>query len=68
MDKSMKELWFDHVAKTRKKLSKGKNTCTHRHAMTAASSTWPDMKSKIERKRAREAKRQIREAKKGNET
>ena len=46
--KTMRNHWFEHVAKTRKKLSRGKKeTITHRVAMTEASQTWPSVKKKI---------------------
>ena len=64
----MRSQWFEHVSKTRKKLSKGKNVCAHRDAMKAASLTWPALKLKMEKKRTREAKKKIRESKKGNES
>ena len=54
----MRKFWFDHVRKTRKKLSKGKKEqATHRQAMAAASVTWPKEKAKIERRLRREAKK-----------
>ena len=54
----MRRAWFDHVSKTRKRLSKGKKeSVTHRTAMAAASSTWPKEKEKVQRKIAREAKK-----------
>ena len=65
---TMRTLWFDHVAKTRKRNSKGNNTCTHREAMKQASITWPAIKLKLEKKRLREAKKKARELKKGNES
>ena len=53
----MRKFWFEHVRKTRKKLSKGKKEqATHRQAMAAASVTWPKEKAKIERRLKREAK------------
>lgn len=61
---SMKSMWFDHVSKTRKKMSKGKQTCTHQNAMKAASTTWPAIRNRIEKKRLKEAKRKTREDKK----
>ena len=52
----MRKFWFEHVRKTRKKLSKGKkDQATHRQAMAAASVTWPKEKAKIERRLKREA-------------
>ena len=53
----MRKFWFEHVRKTRKKISKGKKqAATHREAMAAASLTWPKEKAKIERRLKREAK------------
>ena len=47
-NKTMRNHWFEHVAKTRKKLSRGKKeSITHRIAMTEASQTWPNVKKKI---------------------
>ena len=60
-EKTMRQLWFAHVQKVRVKLSRGKNKCSHRDAMKEASVTWPDIKKKIERKRAREAKKRLKE-------
>ena len=49
--KSMRVHWFDHVAKTRKKMSRGKKeNVSHRDAMREASQTWPTVKKKITRK------------------
>ena len=58
----MRQLWFDHVSKTRKKMSTKKKPCSHREAMKTASTTWPDIKAKIERKRAREARKAAKES------
>jgi 6-phosphogluconolactonase/glucosamine-6-phosphate isomerase/deaminase len=47
-NKTMRNHWFEHVAKTRKKMSRGKKeTISHRAAMTEASQTWPNAKKKI---------------------
>ena len=54
--KSMRKEWFEHVAKTRKRMSTKKNPCTHRDAMRKASETWSKTKSKILRARAKVAK------------
>jgi hypothetical protein len=55
--KSMRLHWFDHVAKTRKKMSRGKKEDTsHRDAMQEASKSWPTVKKKIERKLKRTQK------------
>ena len=46
--KTMRHHWFEHVAKTRKKLSRGKKGgVTHRVAMSEASPTWPAVKKKL---------------------
>ena len=60
---TMRQEWFQHVRKTRKKLSKGKtngkkNECTHREAMQQASKSWPQIKQKLIRKKKRLAKKQ----------
>ena len=55
-DKSMRQLWFDHVRKTRKKIGTKKKPCTHRDAMKIASTSWPKIKVKIQKKRARAKK------------
>jgi hypothetical protein len=56
--KSMRNHWFDHVRKTRKKLSKGlPELVSHREAMKKASISWGELKIKISRKIAREEKR-----------
>ena len=52
--RSMRKEWFDHVRKTRVKMSRGKEQVTHRLAMQEASKTWADTKSKIERRHQRE--------------
>ena len=46
IEKKMRSLWFEHVAKTRKKLSTKKNPCSHRDAMKKASETWEKVKKK----------------------
>ena len=46
----MRKAWTDHVAETRRKGNRGKNTMSHRDAMRAASTTWPKAKAKLERK------------------
>ena len=55
----MRNAWCDYVRKTRVKMSRGQKVkCTHRDAMKAASVGWPVEKAKLQRKLAREAKRQ----------
>ena len=64
-ERNMRQLWFDHVAKTRTKLSRGKKEkATHRAAMVAASSTWPKEKAKITKRRERESRRAAKQASK----
>ena len=58
---SMRSHWFDHVRKTRKRLSKGKDVCSHRRAMAEASTTWGVEKAKIQKKVAREARKVAKE-------
>ena len=54
----MRKSWFEHVAKTRKKLTRTKKEpVSHRAAMAAASQTWPKEKLKIEKRLKREAKK-----------
>ena len=55
---TMRKEWFAYVRKVRKKLSrgKGKEPCTHRAAMSAASETWAAEKQKILRRQKREKK------------
>ncbi len=49
--------WFNHVAKERRRLQRKDKKATHRQAMAAASVTWPKQKAKLQRKAAREAKK-----------
>ena len=61
---TMRNHWFNHVASTRKKLSRSrKEAVTHREAMREASLTWAPVKDKLQRKNARLAKRKLREQK-----
>jgi hypothetical protein len=63
--RNMRQLWFDHVAKVRTKLSRGKkDKATHREAMVAASVTWPKEKEKITKKRDRASRLAAKQAKK----
>ena len=58
--RTLRNDWFDHVKKTRKKLSKGlPELVKHRDAMKKASETWPDVKVKIKRRNARDEKRAL---------
>ena len=57
--KTMRNHWFDHVRKTRKKMSRGKKVqCSHRDAMVEASTTWPTMRKKVLNKTKRTQKKQ----------
>ena len=57
----MRSAWFEHVAKTRKKLTRvRKVSVSHREAMAVASTTWEVEKKKILRRQAREEKKQKR--------
>ena len=62
----MRKSWFEHVAKTRRKISKGKTLADHRTAMAEASKTWPKVKEKLERKLKRETKRAEKKTKEEN--
>jgi len=58
---SMRVRWFDHVRKTRKKLTRElKQPVTHREAMQKASTTWPEIKEKLVKKRVRAEKQKAR--------
>ena len=57
MQVNMRKKWFEHVEKTRKKMLRQDKTTTHRQAMTAASTTWPTEKVKIQNKIKREKRR-----------
>lgn len=50
----MRKGWTDHVAETRRKGNRGKNTMSHKEAMRAASVTWPKAKAKLEKKNRKE--------------
>ena len=61
---SMRVHWFDHVRKIRKKLTREtKLAVTHREAMQKASVSWPEIKEKLLRKKAREQKKEAKAAK-----
>ena len=54
----MRKAWFDHVRKTRVKMSRGQKTkATHREAMKEASVGWAAEKAKLLRKIAREERK-----------
>ena len=56
--KTMRNSWFDWVAKTRKKMSKGlEKPVAHREAMRRASESWPAQKVKLIKKQKRAAKK-----------
>ena len=55
---SLRKQWFEHVKKTRKKMSRKNAPCSHVDAMKKASEAWPAVKQKILRKRKREEKKQ----------
>ena len=60
--RSMRSHWFDHVRKTRAKMSKGqKEKVLHRDAMKQASVSWADVKAKIQRSNKRKAKKKANE-------
>jgi len=55
---SMRSHWFEHVRKTRKKLSSArKKPVSHQDAMREASISWPEKKVKIQRRIRREQKK-----------
>ena len=49
--------WFNWVAKERRRMQRKDKKATHRQAMAAASVTWPKQKAKLQKRAAREAKR-----------
>ena len=52
--RTMRHEWFEHVRKTRKKMSKGKDKqVAHREAMRQASESWPKQKEKVLKKKRR---------------
>ena len=63
---SMRKEWFEHVKRTRVKMSKkSKTPVSHRDAMKAASDTWADAKAKIERSNKRKARKTAKEKENG---
>ena len=55
---TMRNHWFEHVAKTRKRLSRArKEPVSHRDAMREASVTWTNLKAKVRRKMDRQLKK-----------
>ena len=56
--RTMRQHWFDHVRRTRVKMTKSsKENVSHREAMKIASDSWPAEKQKIERANKRAAKK-----------
>mgnify|MGYP001158181680 CR=1 FL=1 len=48
---TMRNHWFEHVAKTRKKLTRArKQPVTHREAMREASVTWTSIKDRVRKR------------------
>ena len=55
---SWRKEWFSYVKAIRKKQTrKTKTECTHKMAMNLASQTWPDYKIKLQRKYARQKRK-----------
>ena len=60
---NMRVEWFTWVAKTRKKMQRGrKERVTHRMAMKSAALTWPKEKTRILNKIKREERKAAKEA------
>ena len=56
--RTMRQHWFDHVRRTRVKLTKKtKENVSHREAMKVASDSWQAEKQKIQRSIKRAAKK-----------
>ena len=56
--RTMRQHWFDHVRRTRVKMTKSsKENVSHREAMKIASDSWPAEKAKVERSMKRAAKK-----------
>ena len=65
MKTCMRVQWFEHVRKTRKRMSRdSKQGTTHQDAMREASTTWPKEKEKLLKKLKRAANKAKREANK----
>ena len=61
---SMRVHWFEHVRKTRLKMTrKKKEPVSHREAMKSASETWGDVKQKIVRANVRAERKKAKESK-----
>ena len=61
MKTCMRVQWFEHVRKTRKKMSKAKEGTTHQAARREASTTWPQEKEKLLKKLKRLENKEKRE-------
>ena len=62
---TMRNHWFDHVAKTRKKLTRARKApVTHREAMREASVTWGAIKDRVRKRMNRAAAKNTRPTKK----
>jgi hypothetical protein len=62
--RTMRQHWFDHVRRTRVKLTKKtKENVSHREAMKIASDSWPAEKQKIERANKRAVNKKAKEKK-----
>ena len=62
---TMRNHWFDHVAKTRKKLTRARKApVTHREAMREASVTWGSIKDRVKKRMLRAAAKNTRPTKK----
>ena len=60
---TMRNHWFAHVAKTRKKLSKARKApVTHREAMREASTTWSGIKDRVRKKMIRNQRKEQKKA------
>ena len=58
--RTMRHEWFTHVAKTRKKMSRGLDKpVAHREAMREASASWPAKKQKLLKKAKRAEKQAL---------
>lgn len=56
---NMRTEWFAHVSRVRAKMTKAaKRPVSHQTAMSEASKTWAVEKAKIEKKHARQSKRE----------
>ena len=65
----MRTAWFEHVRKTRRKLTRErKEPVSHREAMSIASTSWGVEKKRYERKIEREKRKEARLARQGVKT